>query len=67
MVFPDITEKMNRLNDIDYCDEYWEEANKIKIYLREYDGYRRYELQTEILKYFGFTDEQLDFNVLQLS
>lgn len=67
MVFPDITEKMNRLNDIEYCDEYWEEANKIKIYLREYDGYRRYELQTEILKYFGFTDEQLDFNVLQLS
>lgn len=67
MVFPDITEKMNRLNDIEYCDEYLEEANKIKTYLREYDGYRRYELQTEILKYFRFTDEQLDFNVLQLS
>ena len=67
MVFPEITEKMNRLNEIEYDDTHWEEADAIKAYLREYDGYRRYELQTDILKYFGFTEEQLDFNVLQLS
>lgn len=67
MVFPEITKKMNRLGEIEYDDAYWEEADTIKSYLREYDGYRRYDLQTEILKYFGFTDEQLDFNVLQLS
>ncbi|NRH21173.1 ABC-F family ATP-binding cassette domain-containing protein [Candidatus Gracilibacteria bacterium] len=67
MVFPEITEKMNRLNEIEYDDAHWEEADVIKAYLREYDGYRRYELQTEILRYFGFTEEQLNFNVLQLS
>jgi ATP-binding cassette subfamily F protein 3 len=67
MVFTEITEKINRLTEIEYDDAHWEEADNIKSYLRENDGYRRYELQTEILKYFGFTDEQLDFNVLSLS
>ncbi len=67
MVFPEITEKMNRLMEIEYDDIHWEEADKLKLFMRENDGYARYNLQLEILKYFGFTDEQMDFNVLQLS
>lgn len=67
MVFPEITEKMNRLMVIENNDTHWEEADKLKEYLRDNDGYARYDLQLEILKYFGFTDEQMDFNVLQLS
>lgn len=67
MVFPEITEKMNRLMEIEHDDIHWEEADALKKYMRENDGYARYNLQLEILKYFGFTDEQMDFNVLQLS
>jgi ATP-binding cassette subfamily F protein 3 len=67
MVFPDITEKIQKLKEIENNDTHWEEIDGINTYLREYDWYRRYELQTEILRYFGFTDEQLDFNVLSLS
>lgn len=67
MVFPEITEKMDRLAEIENDNACWEEADKIKTYLRENDGYARYNLQLDILKYFGFTDEQMNFNVLQLS
>jgi ATP-binding cassette subfamily F protein 3 len=67
MVFPEITEKVNRLTEIEYDDAHWEETDTIKGYLRENDWYRRYDLQTDILKYFWFSDEQLDFNVLSLS
>ena len=67
MIFPEITNKINRLHEIEYDDNHWEESDAIKKYLREYDWFRKYELQTEILKYFWFTDEQLNFNVLSLS
>ena len=67
MVFPEITEKMNRLMEIEHDDTHWEEADSLKAFMRENDGYARYDLQLEILKYFGFTDEQMDFNVLGLS
>lgn len=67
MVFPEITEKINRLNEIEHNDGHWEETDKIKAYLRENDGYAKYNLQLDILKYFGFSDQQMDFNVLQLS
>lgn len=67
MVFPEITEKMNRLMEIEHDETHWEEADTLKKYMRENDGYARYDLQLEILKYFGFSDEQMDFNVLQLS
>ena len=67
MVFPDITERMHRLAEIEWDDEQWEEADAIKTYLRDHDGYRRYDLQTEILRYFGFTDVMLDQHVLSLS
>ncbi len=58
---------MNRLMEIEHDDLYWEESDILKKYMRENDGYARYDLQLEILKYFGFSDEQMDFNVLQLS
>ncbi len=67
MVFPEITQKIHRLQEIESDDANWEEIDIINSYLREYDWYRRYNLQTDILKYFWFSDEQLDFNVLQLS
>lgn len=67
MVFPEITEKIERLSKIESDDTHWEEIDAINAYLRENDGYRRYNLQTEILKYFWFSDEQLDLNVLWLS
>lgn len=67
MVFPDITAKVNRLKEIENDDSHWEEIDEINTYLREYDGYRKYDLQTEILRYFWFSDEQLNLNVLLLS
>ncbi len=67
MVFPEVTEKMNRLHEIEHDDTHWEEIEGINTYFRDNDGYRKYELQTEILKYFGFTEEQLELNVLKLS
>lgn len=51
-VFPKITEKIERLGEIQYNDEMWEEIDQIQTFLRENDGYRRYDLQTNILKYF---------------
>ncbi|MDD2871298.1 MAG: ABC-F family ATP-binding cassette domain-containing protein [Candidatus Gracilibacteria bacterium] len=45
----------------------WEEIEKLSKELIEIDGFKKYNLQLEILKYFGFTESQLDFNVLQLS
>ncbi|MCP4524012.1 MAG: ABC-F family ATP-binding cassette domain-containing protein, partial [Candidatus Gracilibacteria bacterium] len=47
--------------------EKWKETEKLNNYLREVDGYRKYNLQSDILKYFGLTEDQMDFNVLQLS
>lgn len=67
MVFPEITAKINRIAEIEHQDEHWEEAHAIKAYLRENDGYFKYDLQLDILRYFGFSEKQLDFNVLQLS
>jgi ATP-binding cassette, subfamily F, member 3 len=67
MVFPDITERIDRLAEIEWDDEQWEETDAIKSYLRDHDGYRRYDLQTDILRYFGFTDAMLDQHVLSLS
>lgn len=66
-VFSKITEKIERLNEIQYNDEMWEEIDQIQTFLRENDGYRRYDLQTDILKYFWFSEKQLDQNVLSLS
>lgn len=66
-VFPEINKQVYRLEEIKNSRENWEEAEKINKYLIENDGYKKYNLQLEILKYFWFTPEQMDFNVLQLS
>ncbi|MDD3145305.1 MAG: ABC-F family ATP-binding cassette domain-containing protein [Candidatus Gracilibacteria bacterium] len=66
-IFPEINEKINKLNEIKNDSEKWEEIEKLNKDLIEIDGFRKHTLQLEILKYFGFSDEQLDFNVLQLS
>jgi ATP-binding cassette subfamily F protein 3 len=66
-VFGDITTKIDRLAEIIADDASWEEAEQIQTFLRENDGYRRYDLQTDILKYFWFRPEQLDQHVLSLS
>jgi hypothetical protein len=66
-IFPEINQKIHRLNEIQNDMELWDETEKLNKELAEIDGFRKFELQHEILKYFGFTDEQMNFNVLQLS
>lgn len=66
-IFPEINEKISRLNEIKNDSEKWEEIEKLNKDLIEIDWFRKHILQLEILKYFWFSDEQLDFNVLQLS
>ncbi len=66
-VFSEITQKINRYNKIKNNLDLWEEANTLNLELLEIDWYKKYEIQLEILKYFGFSDEQMNFNVLQLS
>ena len=66
-IFPEINQKIARLNEIQNDMDLWDETEQLNKDLAEIDGFRKFELQHEILKYFGFSDEQLDFNVLQLS
>lgn len=66
-LFPEITEKINKLNEIKDDSTKWSEVEKLNKEILEADWFKKHSLQLEILKYFWFTDEQLDFNVLQLS
>ncbi|MDP2090324.1 MAG: ABC-F family ATP-binding cassette domain-containing protein [Candidatus Gracilibacteria bacterium] len=77
-IFPEINEKIKRLEELkdqpltpslvrSGNNSNWEEIEKLNKELIELDGFKKHILQLEILKYFGFTDAQLDFNVLQLS
>ena len=66
-IFPEINEKINRLEEIKNDWNHWEEIEKLNKELVELDWFRKYNLQLEILKYFWFTEKQLEFNVLQLS
>lgn len=66
-IFPEINKKINRLNEIQNDMELWNETEQLNKDLAEVDWFRKFELQHEILKYFGFTEEQMNFNVLQLS
>ncbi len=75
-VFPEITKDTKRLEQIedmllsewnaDYV-ELNDEREEIVERFSHSDWYRRFELQTSILFYFWFTEQQLDLNVLQLS
>jgi len=66
-LFPEINKKIKTLEEIKNDSAKWKEVEEINSYLLEADGFRKYTLQLEILKYFWFSDEQMDFNVLQLS
>ncbi len=66
-VFPEVTEKLQRYEEIKDNPDCWEEANKLNLELLEMDGYRKNTIALEILKYFWFSDEQMEYNVLQLS
>ncbi len=66
-IFPEINQKINRLELIKYNEDAWEEIENLNKELADIDGFKKYNLQLEILKYFGFSDEQFDYNVLQLS
>ena len=80
-IFPEITKKIKRLETLkkinyaskevsceqDRSKNLEEEIQKITEELIEIDWYKKYDLQLEILKYFGFSEDQMNFNVLQLS
>lgn len=66
-IFPEINTKIERLNEIKDDHSKWEEIEELSKYLIDNDWYKKHALQLEILKYFWFTDEQMDFNVLSLS
>jgi trans-2-enoyl-CoA reductase len=66
-LFPEINEKISRLDEIQNNMDLWDETEQLNKDLLDMDGFRKYKLQEEILKYFGFSQEQMDFNVLQLS
>lgn len=66
-IFKEIWEKIKRLEEIKNDANYWEEIESLNKELIEIDWFRKYELQLEILKYFWFSEDQLDFNVLMLS
>lgn len=66
-LFPEINEKIARLDEIQNNMDLWDETEQLNKELLEIDGFRKHKLQWEILKYFGFSEEQMEFNVLQLS
>jgi len=66
-VFPEITEKINILNELKKKWEDYDKIEEISQELREIDGFRKFDLQWDILKYFWFTSEQLKLPVKQLS
>jgi ATP-binding cassette subfamily F protein 3 len=66
-VFPDITERINRLHEIEGNHEHRDEIRDIKEYLEIRDGYNLHDLQLKILTYFWFDESYLDRIVTQLS
>lgn len=73
--FPEITEKVERLEvikqllDTENCDQLLliEEQNSLIERMLMNEAYQKYDLQKEILKYFGFSQEQMNFEISQLS
>ena len=66
-MFPEINKKIERLDSIKDDPEMWEETAQLNTELIEVDGFKKHTLSKEIHRYFGIADEQLEFNVLQLS
>jgi hypothetical protein len=73
--FPEITTKVERLEEIkklldekpENSIEFIEEQNEIIERMLLNEAYQKHDLQQEILKYFGFSKEQLSFKISQLS
>ena len=73
--FPDIALAMKRLEEIDklLCDDnvdhhiLIEEQDKLQEQLRKDNGYQKRWMQIEILKYFWFSKNMLNFKIKQLS
>lgn len=51
-IFPHITERINRLHEIEGTLDHAIEIREIKEYLETHDGYNLYDLQLRILTYF---------------
>ncbi|MEF2176085.1 MAG: ABC-F family ATP-binding cassette domain-containing protein, partial [Candidatus Absconditabacteria bacterium] len=72
-VFPEITSLVNDLNILksEYSNNHTDEiANKINIInekLKLLDGFKKYNLQLDILKYFGFDEKYFDKRLSLLS
>ncbi len=66
-LFPELTAKILRLEKIQNDPDAWEEIESLNKELIEINGFKKHILQGEILRYFGITDDQLDYNVLMLS
>ncbi len=66
-IFPEINEKIFRLQEIQEDWEKWEEIEALNKFLVDIDWFRKFELQKDILKYFWFSQEQMWFKISQLS
>ena len=66
-ILPSIVAKIERLEKIKNNPDMWEETQKLNSELIEIDGFKKYTLLQEIHRYFGISDEHLDYNVLKLS
>lgn len=67
MLFPEISAKIETLEQLQKVWEDWEVIEKLNKELIEMDGFKKHILQKEILRYFGISDSQLEYNVLSLS
>ena len=73
--FPEVTKTVERLDEIKQLleNEEWdwvallEEQWDLIEWMLMNEAYQKYDLQKEILKYFWFTKEQLNFRISQLS
>jgi len=66
-ILPSIVVKIERYEEIKNNPNLWEESQKLNKELLEMDGFKKYTLLQEIHRYFGISDEHLDYNVLKLS
>ena len=65
--FPEITENIKILEKLKKENKNHKKQQEIIEFLKENDGFRKYDLQLDILKYFWFKKEQLDLKIWQLS
>jgi ATP-binding cassette subfamily F protein 3 len=66
-LYPEISKQIARLDAIKDDPDAWEEIENLNKQLIEVDGFKKDILRQEILRYFNITDDQLGYNVLQLS